>query len=683
MARIPVNLARVPNLLSTSLLQQSITSTNVEMLRLQEKLASGKEINHSTDDPVRSSLINVLRERIAGSDQRLRNFEHATTSLATVDSTLSSVSDLLLEARETASSQVGVGSSADSRASQAVVINSIISELEFALNSEFADLHVFGGTRTGSPPIESFFGGYRYRGEGRGIVTEIGNGLDTPITIGADEAVGGLASRIDGTRDLNPELTGQTNLQSIRGGRNAGVTLGQIEIAITGGGNPTLVVDLSNASSIGDVQDTIESAIRAAEPGALAGAYPTGVGLDGAGQRFSFNVNAGFSIDINDVGGGTTAADLGLDAFTYDNANPDNPAVDLDPRLTEFTRLGDLNPVTPFAAGDIVFNNGGRVGTVTVTNATTVAEFQRAVEALDLGIRIEIAPDERTLSVVNEISGSLLAVEESGGGTLTATSLGIRSFSASTPTSVFNSGRGVSIADGEIDPISGLPDPARNVDFEVTLTDGTQFVVDFTPADLADVGTILARINADAAGAGVPVGGGAGQFQAVLVDGANGIVFEDRLGGPDPVSVLSLNGHAAEDLGLQSGVYTPGVPATFAGEDRAKLRVDGLFSALIDLREALLANDERGINFAGGFLEEEVERLATARATVGARASRVEAAQTREEDSQLLDASVRSSLEDLDFVKATSDFALLQLVQQAGYRTAGLSQQISLLDFLR
>lgn len=687
MTSIPPNLARVPNLLSSQIVRDNITRTSVSLLDLNGQLTSGKRLNSASDDPVGASLIGTLAARISASDTRLRNIDHASSSLGTVDNLLGEVTDLARQAKTIASDQIGVGSDAGTRKAQASVVESLIQELFALSNTTFADLHVLGGERTGVPPIERFFDGFRYVGRGDGLLTDLGPALRAPITIGADQALGALSARVEGDVDLNPSITASTRLDSLRGGRGAGITLGQVNVQIDSGTPPvaSLAVDLSGSATVGDVLDKLESAIRAADPAALSGGFPGGAAVNAAGSGIAFNVAAGYQITISEVGGGTTAQDLGLTGAPYAGAGATH-AADLDPRLTVFTAFGDLNPASPFAPGDIVLDNGGRQGTVTVTNTTTIADFQRDVEKLGIGVRAEISSDGRHLNLINEVSGATLAVRESGGGTLTATSLGLRSLAGTTRTADFNFGRGVQIADGQIDPTTGLPDAARNTDFRITLTDGTAFTVDLVPSDLVDVNAVLARINAAAAGAGVAVGSGPGQFQATLLDGANGIALEDNLGGAGAVSVATLNGRAAEDLGLLSGVFTAaggGNPARLAGEDRAKVRVDSLFSTLIDLKRALETNDVTGITFAGDRLEADLDRVTSTRAVVGGRASRVEAGRRREEDSQLLDKKVKSGLEDLDFVDATTRFSLLQLVQQAGYAASAQTQGRSLLDFLR
>jgi flagellin-like hook-associated protein FlgL len=194
------------------------------------------------------------------------------------------------------------------------------------------------------------------------------------------------------------------------------------------------------------------------------------------------------------------------------------------------------------------------------------------------------------------------------------------------------------------------------------------------------VADVVAAINAAAAGAGVTIGGGAGEFQAVLSSSGNGIVLEDRVGAGS-ISVTNLNGHAAEDLGLLDGTVTSG-PAILTGSDRTSVRVDSLFSSLIELGAALGGNDERGITFAGERLEADLDRLSLARATVGSRARRVDQETSRLEDRMVLDESLRSEARDLDVFEASTRFSLLQTQLQAVLAAAAQSVPMTLLNFL-
>lgn len=675
MSSIGSSFARAPNLLTANMLQRGITRTSLELMSVQEQISTGRRVNRPSDDPISTSVIAVLDGRIERSDQRLRNIQHASATLGTLDSALGDATDLAREAVAIASEQLNTTSDAVTRQNQAVVVQSLLNELFSTANRNYLDIHVFGGATSARSPIQEFRGGYRYVGEGEGLRTDIGEELDLPITIGADLAFGSLSTRVKGDIDLNPALTRATMLTDVRGARQLGVATGQMNITIDDGVTPvTVAVDLSAAKSVGDVLDIIESAIRTADPGALDGAYPTSAVT---GERLTFDVAAGYDITFDDIGAGTTARDLGLQGFTYaDGAGTNtNANQDLDPRLTDRTALADLDPAVAVAFGDIRFQNGDATGIVTVTPAMTVGEFKAAVRALDLGIRVEIGSDGRALDVINEVSGLVMSVGEAG--STTATTLGIRTMSDRTPTSVLNFGRGVEISHNQIDPVTGLPDPVRNRDFRVTLTDGSTFDVDLVPGDLTDIGTLLAKINAEAATAGFGA-----VFTAGLAPTGNGIVFTDTSGGAGQTSVSSLNGYAAEDLGLLSGSFGAGPPATFAAQDRSGVRVDSIFSTLVELRNALDGNERRGIALAGERLDADIDRVVRARALVGVRASRVDKGEGRVQQSRLLDEQIRSGLRDLDYTEAATRFSLLELQRQAGLATASRATSQSLLDFL-
>ncbi len=672
MATIPPNLARVPNLLTSQLSLSGLGKTSVALIRAQEQLSTGKRINRISDDAVRAAIVLALDQRERESAQKLRNVQHGSSLLNTLDQALNDASEVVREAAGIASSQVGIGSDATTRANQAVVISSLVQSLVQVGNRDLAGIHVFGGAVIDRPPFEAFLGGYRYVGRGDGFRNDLGSGVDTPITVGADAAFGALSARVRGDVDLNPTLTRNTNLTDVQGARLRGVTLGPVNVTVDDGVTPvTVQVDLTPAKSAGDVLDLLESAIRTADAAALTGAYPSS---STSGERLSFGVAVGYTVSFADPGSGTTAADLGIGSFNYVNGTTTNPAGDLGPRLTDQTLLGDLNPATALTYGTIHFRNGTVQGDVTTNAGMSIAEFKQRVAALNLGIRADISADGRSIDVVNEVSGLRMSVEENGG--TAATTLGIRSFKASTALSVFNDGRGVEIAHGNLDPISGLPDPARNTDFRVTLTDGTTFTVDLLPADVQDVGTLIAAINS-AAGALFP-----GTFSAGLSTGGNGLVFTDNAGGAGQTSVTTLNGHAAEDLGLLEGTFTPGAPATFAGSDRATVRVDSALSSLVELRAALQGNDQRGITIAAEALDVDGDRFVQSRALVGARSQRLEDTRKREEDVSLLNQSIRGDLEGVDYTEAATRFSMLQLAQQAGLSSTARLTSLTLLDFL-
>ena len=129
MTVLPINIARVPNLLSQRLSLSNLGRTSLSLLDVQTQLATGRQINRPSDDSVKASAISVLDDRLAVAQQRNRNLSHATSVLDTLDTSIGGITDLVRQAQTIASSQVGVQSDAQTRSQQAVVVDSLISSL--------------------------------------------------------------------------------------------------------------------------------------------------------------------------------------------------------------------------------------------------------------------------------------------------------------------------------------------------------------------------------------------------------------------------------------------------------------------------------------------------------------------------------------------------------------------------
>ena len=659
MGAIPANLARVPNALASRIALGGIQKTNREFLMLQVRLAAGKEFTRPSENAIGASTVSVLEDLIERREQRTRNLSQADATLNSLDAALGDVSDLLQEARGIGLSQIGVGSDQATRRNQATVIDSMLNSLLSVANRDLRGIHFFGGDEHSSEPFTGMLDGIRYVGSGQGMRADLGLASDIRVTMGAEQAFGALSGRVEGERDLDPSMTAATRLSDLRGANGRGVKAGSIEVDVNG---TVTQLDLSTADSVGDVLDAINAVIQATDPGAIAA-------IDAAtGDRISVTPSAGVGIVIRDSNSSTTAGDLGL-AGTY-AGGATTAGLDLDPKLTPLTRLDALSGVT-LPLGQILIRNNGQARQIDLSTLTTVQDLQNAVTAAGIGARVEISDDGTRLNVRNEVSGTAMAIEEVGGNT--ATELGIRSFSRLTRLSDFNEGRGVRQADGAIDPLTGLPDPARDKDFKVILKDGRSFEVDIDGA--STVLDVLNLINGAAATAGIAPA----EFAAQLVSTGNGIELVDSTAGAKTQVVDLNNSGSAEDLGILGDSADP----SLIGRDRATVAVDSVFSHLMRLRDALLANDERGIEFATDKLESDISRAAEARADVGVRSRRIAEATTREEDLQIQDTALRSSIQDLDFTQAATRFASLQQQLEAGLAGAAKAVNLSLLDYLR
>ena len=669
MSTIPTNLARIPTMLSSRIMSDSLSRASTSILNAQIQLATGRLINRPSDGPIAASTIGVLDDILERREQRLRNLTHAESVLNNIDQALGDATEIVLEAKGIGLSQIGVGSDQQTRENQAQIIDAMLMEMFNISNRKFQDLHYFGGSQTAGMPYERLLNGIAYRGNLDSFQTDLGMLSPVSLTVAGQHAFGAVSARVEGDVDLNPRMTEAMRLVDLNGARGLDVQRGSIRVDVNGS---VFTVDLSKAETVGDVLTTIEDAINAEAPGALAAG---GVRIDPAsGHRIELDLNPGFTVTFSDFEAGNTAADLGLSNLTFESGI-NTLGEDVDPRLTDLTPISAFTGVT-VPLGTIRITNAGQVRDLDLSGVTTIGGLKNAVAGLKIGVRVEISEAGDRLNFINELSGGRMSIAEVAGGT-TATELGVRSFNGSTRLEDFNGGLGVEIRAGSVDPISGTADPAADRDFQIRLKDGSSFDVDLVGAET--VQDVLDAMNAAAAGAGLTV---PGDFFASLAPDGNGIHLSDGTAGAPgaTTSVGRLNGSlAAEHLGIE-GSFTS---ATLTGEDRATIAVDSVFSRLIALRDALRANDERGIGLATEGLDDDLNRLARARAEVGVRTQQVLRHTIREEDMKLQDVSLKSQVQDLDFTEAAVRFANLQQQFQAGLQVTSLVNSISLLDFLR
>lgn len=685
MSVYPAGLARVPNLLMKQLTLANITKTNLDLYRAQVELATGRSVNKTSDDAVKAATIAELDDRIERSEQRRRNIQHATASLGMLDTVLKEAGDTALDAKDIALQQVSTPSDATQRKQQAAIVSSMITSIYNSMNRQGVAGYIFGGATTSVQPFVEKNGGYLWQGQGSGLYTELGLAQSVPITLGNAEAFAAASAKVAGNVDLDPVLTTDTRLSDAAGARGLGITLGSVEFSFNGGTH--VAVDLSGADTVGDVIDSLAIAIREYETDNSVTVLGAG-GIGVSGGSFSIDVATGGTLQFYDQGTGVTAEDLGLANADDSRVFPAgvSAALDLSPKLTWRTPVSALAGLAQSLGSIRVSNNRGSA-TVDLSGAQTLGDVKGLIEAAGVGVRVEINGAGTGIDVVNLMSAGsagALSIEETDASNPTAANLGIRSMTASSLLSSFNFGRGVQIKDGYIDPTTGQADPTHDIDFTITLGNAakTTIDIDLRPQDVVSVQSLVDRINSQAATQLAAAGLPSNSLVASLGATSNGIVLtqDGSFGGAVAIAPRN-NSEAAEDLGFLDGHYDT-ASASFVGEDRAKVRVNGIFSDLIDLRDGLERDDTIGIGLAGNSLGSSIDLLAETRGVVGGYSQRVDFAQRAEEDRTTFDEQVRSSLRDVDYTEAASRFSMLQTQLQAGLRATALSSQLTLLDYL-
>ena len=261
------------------------------------------------------------------------------------------------------------------------------------------------------------------------------------------------------------------------------------------------------------------------------------------------------------------------------------------------------------------------------------------------------------IDVLNEVSGSEMSIFEEGG--TAAADLGIRSLNGITLLDELNLGTGVRRIEGEDD-------------LEIVARDGGTLAVNLDSAD--SIQDVLDLINAAAVADGVGI-------TASLSDTGNGIRIVDTSGGATPLRINPLNfSDAVLDLGLDGDIDAAATEVT--GRDVGGVRVEGVFSALMQLREALLTGDERDITVAAGKIDEVLTRVIQVQGRLGAEVRAIEARADQTQDAVDATSILLSEVRDLDFVEAITRFQATQTALQASLQASGRTLNLSLLDFL-
>lgn len=634
MAILPLPTARVSNLLRSNVAQQSLSRSQASLLQVQNELTTGRRLNAPSDDAgaaaIAQQIRKVLEQRLAYTD----NLKAAGAQLAEVDTALGDIGNLLDEAQSIASANVGSDVTPDARKAAAAVIDNLYGQILSLANKSSMGMYLFAGERSTQPPFVEEGGGVKFVGSSATLSNTFDDNTVLSFQVDGSAVFGALSTRVQGTADLTPAITSDTKLAALRGTGGTGIARGTIQLS---DGTDTALVDLNGAETIGDVLDAINA----------AGLLTATVAADGVSIQLVGG--AGSDLSVTDVGGGSTAADLGI-AATSAGATLDG--ADVRATVTPLTRLADLRAGAGLDLTGLRISNGLLSADLGLAGAVTVEDLLNKINGSGTAVRAQINAAGTGIDVLNPTQGTTMVIAELGGAT--ASQLGVRSFHGGTQLSELNLGRGVRTVAG--------------ADLRLTNSAGAAFDIDLDAASPQTVQGVIDLINATATG-----------ITAGFAATGNGIVLTDTAGGTGTPGASNLNySHAAEDLGLD-GAASGGV---ITGADVNAVEAGGVFAHLIALRKALEDSDQQGITEAAEGLKLDYDRVVRVRGETGARVRELEAREQRLGDLNVTTRALLSELEDTDYTEAIARFSTLQVALQAGMQTTAKTLNLSLMDFL-
>lgn len=637
MAILPLQTARVSNFLRSTLSLSTIATTQRQLLEVQNQLSTGQRLFAPSDDPGAAAIAIQLQRTLERRESYADNLSAARSRLSLVDSTLGDVTDILQQVQSLASANVGSDVTGDQRASAAAVARSLYSQALSLSNRQVNGFFIFGGDRGTTAPYVESAGGVRFAGSSSVLSNAVDESTSIDISVAGDRVFGGSSNAVLGT-NLGPNVTPQARLVDLRGagGSAAGIARGAILIS---DGTQSRLVDLSSSDTVDDVVRTINAT-------GLVTASVSGQGLTLTGSGAQ-------NLTVSEVGGNSTARDLGLLLTTGGGAGVPLVGQGLSAKVTGLTPVSALRGGAGLdLAGGLKITNGTAVFDIDFSGATTVQEVVNKINASGSGALARINSAGNGIDVVNPTQGIAISVGDNGG--QLAAQLGVRSLSPATSLSQLNGGRGVQTGTG--------------ADVRLTDRNGTAYDIELDGA--ATIQDVIDRINTAAGGA----------VTASFSNVGNGITLTDGSGGAGSLSVQSINfSSAAADLGILG--TTTGL--TISGTDTNPVRSDGVFDNLLRLASALESNNQGEITRAAAGLKDDLSRVVRVRGDNGARVKEIEARTDSLEDQNLATQSLLSEIKDTDYASAIARFQLLQTTLQANYQTTAQVSQLSLLNFLR
>lgn len=637
--------------ITTSMLTDRVVFNMQRSIRrfmdMQTQLSSGRRINKPSDDPLGTQRDLIYRTELKKNEQYRKNIGQGQNWMQSYDSILGDLKNLISSTKEIAIAMSNGVYDEVAREGSANEVESIFERLMQLANSELEEKFMFSGFRTNAQALVASANGVVYEGDQGRIEFQIDSSSRMVINLTGQEVFLGALSVLGEEADLNVGIVSSTLLSDLHNGQGVDLSPGTFTITDQNLGIVS-TIDVSAATDINDVLTIINAQLAA----------------DGI-----TNLQATIGLEKNNILLDTTQNGLISNVTTLDKLNDGN-GVDLHPGEILVTDGGAINATVDFSSaatiGDIITAFNTQIAAQGIANVIMqINAAGTALEIIDsngvpLGLSImETSASENTastLGILGDIDPTLMGrdldplvsfkVEETTGAT--ASDLGVLGeFSgdfvgsdldplllATANVADLNASNGFNL--GRVVIWQG--DTSRTIDLGSPVIVTVQNMLDaFNGCGL----DITASINADGRG-----------IQIVNNDPTRSLTIEEESGG-----------RTAKDLGI------------YGSSD--------MMGSILVLMNALHDDDQEGTGMLLQNLDDAMQHLLNHRASVGARAIRLEGTHSRLIDLDMSFTKLLSEVEDADISRLITDLATYENNYRASLIASARLIQPTLLDFLR
>jgi flagellar hook-associated protein 3 FlgL len=644
----PISSGQIPNSLIASQFEYNLNSVMDQLNTVEQEVETGQQLTTPGQNPTATAIVLPLQQQLASQTQYQANLTTDASLLQNTGSALQNVSSAISQANSLLLSGLGTTSTSTDNQALAEQVESVIQGLVSTANSSFDGQYLFGGSDTQNPPFTVLASGaIRYNGDSASINSNLDSGLVASNNVSGVTAFGAISTPVGS--DVDPALTLQTDLSDLNNGQ--GVSPGSIQVTVDSGSTPeTETVNLSQAKTIGDVQQLIENAFP---PGTLSVGVVSGVPQD----ALQITPASG-TVAISDIDGGQTAADLGIASA----ATTSITGSDLNPQLTLETPLSALNGGAGVDMTDgITIDDGPTQTTVNISSDVTVQDLFNTLTAADPNLDVGINAAGNGLAISTRLSGVDFSIGENGG--TTATGLGIRTMTGSTLLSSLNLGQGV--------PLSTTDSNGNPVTPEITidLRDGSSVNVNLAGA--TTVQDVLNDINAVQPGV----------LTASLNSVGNGISITDNDGSSTGPLTVETNAISTA-LGIAGTQSSTDPTQPLVGTNVNPIQANGIFNLLTQLQSALSTSSNTELSQLQPLLQQELNNFGVVQANVGSQQQMISGLQSELTTQQTNVQSALSDQMNVNMASALTQLTQLQTSLQATLQSTASTMQMSIYNYL-
>lgn len=324
----PIATTRVSDALIRARLVSQFSFDQQELVKLQDQVSTGYRISTPSQDAPAAIRAITLQRLLEQKQQARVNLNTTESFINATETSLTGANDLLSNVKALALRAIDSTTTPEQREILRSEVHNAVEQFLDIGNRKFRGRFLFGGSDMETVPFEQVGQYVVYNANESQLRNYIDVDFLSDTNVTGAAAFGAISQAVQGGVDVNPILTRETRLSDLRGGR--GITPGSFIIS---DGTNSKTVDISGATTVGDVVDLL---MQTALPG-----RDLNVTLSGSGIVIDIDDGGGGNFTIQEVPGGTTAAELGI-LETNGVGTAPLDGTDLDPTLQLTTSLDDI-----------------------------------------------------------------------------------------------------------------------------------------------------------------------------------------------------------------------------------------------------------------------------------------------------------------------------------------------------